>query len=159
MLSPSVRRAIALSFACVAWALAVGGATARAPIVQTSSAHIERPFEDCPDFGIIGSWDIKRRLTLFVDGTGTPIRDIERVDFSGRLINAETGTWVPDSGIRIFFDTLAPDGSFLTTIVNDVRKSEYVHGAGRFDFQTETFHGTDALSATNITALCEALAE
>jgi hypothetical protein len=159
MLSSRIRRGIAVSAACVVSAFAVGGATASAPIVQTSSAHIVRPFVDCADFGVIGSWDIEHRLTLFVDDTGTPIRDIERVEFAGRLINAETGTWVPDSGIRIFFDTLAPDGSFLTTIVNDIRKSNYVHGAGRFDFQTGTFHGTDALSPTNISALCEALAE
>src|SRR5262245_36016196 len=103
MVSSTTRRVLALSAACVASVLAVGGASAVAPVVETASVHIERPFEDCPNFGVIGSWDIERKLVFFLDQDGTPIRDIERVDFSGRLINAETGSWVPDSGQRIFF--------------------------------------------------------
>lgn len=159
MLSSTTRRAIALAAACAASLLAVGGASATAPIVITGTADIERPFDPCPDFDVIGSWHIDRKLVLYLDDTGTPIRDIERVSFSGSLINAETGASVPDSGQRIFFDTLDANGNFLTTVVNDVRKSKYVHGASRFDFETGDFHGKDALSPENWAALCEALSE
>jgi len=159
MSSSTTRRAIALAAACAASVLAVGGATATQPITETGTFQIERPFDPCPDFDVIGSWQIDRKLVLYLDDTGTPFRDIERISFSGSLINAETGASVPDSGQRIFFDTLAPDGSFLTTVVNDVRKSKYVHGASRFDFETGDFHGKDALSAENWAALCEALSE
>jgi hypothetical protein len=159
MTSPAIRRSLALLGACAATLLAFGGVAAYAPIVETGTFQIERPFDPCPDFDVIGSWEIDRKLVLYVDDTGTPFRDIERISFSGRLINAESGAWVADSGQRIFFDTLAPDGSFLTTVVNDVRKSKYVHGASRFDFETGDFHGKDALSADNWAALCEALSE
>src|SRR5262245_4370003 len=77
--------------------------------------HREGPFEDCPGFGTIGSWDVTHKLTTFYNADGVAIRDIERIDFTGRIINAETGAWVPDSGSKTFFDTLAPDGSYLTT--------------------------------------------
>jgi len=159
MSSSTTRRAIALAAACAASVLAVGSATAIQPITVTASLPIERPFDPCPDFDVIGSWQIDRKLVLYLDDTGTPIRDIERISFSGRLINAETGAWVPDSGQRIFFDTLDANGDFLTTVVNDVRKSQYVHGATRFDFQTGDFHGKDAMSPENWAALCEALSE
>ena len=157
MQSSTIRRVGALVAACVVSSLAIGSATAAAPIVETSSVHIERPFVDCPDFATIGVWDIDHRLVLFLDDTGTPFRDIERVDYSGRIVNAETGAWVADRGTRIFFDTLDADGNFLTTIANEVRKSQYIHGAGRTNFQTGDFHGTETFSADNIAALCEAL--
>jgi hypothetical protein len=64
---------------------------------------------------------------------------------------------VPDSGSRTFFDTLAPDGSFLTTYMVEMRKSAYVHTAGRTDFQTGDFTGTSGFDDAGIAALCEAL--
>ncbi|HEY8437131.1 MAG TPA: hypothetical protein VIK65_00840 [Candidatus Limnocylindrales bacterium] len=153
-------RRLALVATSLAASLATGGvAAAAAPAVETSSVHIERAFIDCPSFAVVGVWDITHRLTLFVDADGTPTRDIERVDFSGRLVNASTGAWVPDSGTRIFFDTLAADGSFLTTYAVEVRHSQYVHTAGRTDFQTGAFHGRDGFGAGSISALCEALGE
>jgi hypothetical protein len=130
---------------------------AATPSVVSWTNHVERPFIDCPDFATVGIWDISHRLTIFVDGDGIAIRDIEQIDYSGRIVNAETGAWVPDSGGRTFFDTLAPDGSFLTTYSVDQRHSQYIHGAGRLDFQTGDFNGREAFSDANLDALCEAL--
>ena len=155
--SPKRRRFAALVLAGAALALGGGTAVAATPSIEYSSAHIERPFIDCPDFGTMGVWDIDHKLTVFYDGAGTPIRDIERVDFSGRIVNVETGAWVADSGTRIFFDLLAPDGSFLVTYAVNQRTSQYVHGAGRQDFQTGDFRGLDSFSDANLAALCDAL--
>ena len=71
-------------------------------------------------------------------------------------MNSETGRSVADSGRSVYFDTLNPDGSFATTMQNTVRKSAYLHTAGRFDFQTETFHG-NADTYAEYVALCDAL--
>jgi hypothetical protein len=154
----STRSRLAL-FATATAALMVTAApaAAAAPTVTTSTVHVERPFVDCPDFSVVGIWDITHRLTLFVNAEGTPTRDIERVDFRGRLVNTSTGASVPDSGSRIFFDTLAPDGSYLTTYGVQVRHSQYVHTAGRTDFQTGVFHGRDGMGPGSISALCDAL--
>ena len=132
-------------------------AVAAKPSVETFSVHREFPFADCPGFATIGAWDIDHRITYYYDSDGVAIRDHDQVDFRGRIINAETGAWVADSGSRTFFDTLAPDGSFLTTYMVTVRKSTYVHEAGRVDFQTGAFHGHEGFGPGNITALCEAL--
>jgi hypothetical protein len=157
MIRSSKHRAAALVMASAAFALGAGPAAAAAPIADSSTVHIERPFIDCPDFSTLGVWDINHRLTLFVDSEGTPIRDIEQVEFSGRIVNTSTGAWVADSGARTYFDTLAPDGSFLTTYAVEVRHSDYIHGAGRTDFQTGDFNGLDAFGQANLDALCEAL--
>ena len=155
--SPKRRQIAALAMAGAAMALGSSTAIAASPSVQTWSGHVERPFIDCPDFGTMGVWEIGHKLTIFYDAAGTPIRDIEQVDFSGRIVNVETGAWVADSGSRIYFDTLAPDGSYLTTYAVEQRKSRYVHNAGRTDFQTGTFSGHDGFGDANIAALCEAL--
>jgi hypothetical protein len=138
-------------------AASAGAVAAVTPTVNSWTAHIERTFIDCPEFSTVGVWDISHRLTLFVDSEGTPIRDIEQVDFSGRIVNTETGAWVADSGSRTFFDTLAPDGSFLTTYAVEVRHSAYIHGAGRTDFQSGDFSGLNAFDPANLDALCAAL--
>ena len=150
---------VAAIFAGAAVALTAVPALAAGPTVETFDVHRESPFEDCPGFATIGSWDITHKITYFYDADGIAVRDHDQVDFSGRIINAETGAWVPDSGSRIFFDTLAPDGSFLTTYMVTVRKSAYVHDAGRIDFQTGEFHGHDGFTPDNLAALCEALGE
>ena len=152
----SKRRLGALLMAAAAVAGSAGTAAAYTPQVQTWTNHVVVPFIDCPDFGTVGTWDIRHKLTLFVDANGTPTRDIEQVDFTGRIANAETGASVADSGARTFFDTLAPDGSYLTTYMVSHRQG-YLHGAGRNDFQTGSFSGRDAFSDANIAALCEAL--
>jgi hypothetical protein len=157
--SSKTNRAAALVMAGAALAVSAGTTAASAPDVVSWTVHVERPFIDCPDFATLGVWAIGHRLTIFVDADGIPIRDIEQVEYSGRIVNAETGAWVADSGARTFFDTLAPDGSFLTTYMVDVRHSAYIHGAGRTDFQTGDFNGLDGLDPANVDALCGALGE
>ena len=157
MIRSSKHRVAALVMASAALALGAGSAAAAAPTVESSTVHVERPFIDCPDFTVLGIWDISRRTSFFFDSEGTAIRDIERVDFSGRLVNETTGAWVADSGSRTFFDTLAPDGSYLTTYMVQVRHSAYIHIAGRTDFQSGEFNGRDGMDEAGIAALCEAL--
>ena len=153
----SKRRAAALAISSAALLISAGSAVAASPTVDSWTVHLERPFADCPDFSVVGVWDIGHKLTLYYDSEGTATRDTERVDFVGQLVNASTGASVADSGTRIFFDTLAPDGSFLTTYSVQVRKSTYVHVAGRTDFQTGDFNGVNGIDAAGIAALCEAL--
>jgi hypothetical protein len=153
----SKHRAAALVMASAALLVSAGSAAAATPTVDSWTVHVERPFVDCPDFSVVGVWDISHRLTLYYASEGTATRDIEQVDFAGQLVNTSTGASVADSGSRIFFDTLAPDGSFLTTYMVQVRHSAYIHGAGRTDFQTGDFNGLDGMDPTNIAALCEAL--
>ena len=153
----STYRGAALAVATAALLLTAAPAAAAAPSMESSTIHREGPFAECPDFSVTGVWDINHKLTIFYDANGVAIRDIEQIEFSGQLVNGSTGASVPDSGARTFFDTLAPDGSFLTTYVVQVRHSAYVHGAGRFDFQTEVFRGTSEVDADNLAALCEAL--
>ena len=151
------KRAVTLALAGTALLSTAAPAAAAAPTVQSSTVHVERPFVDCGSFTTVGIWDISHRLMLFSDASGTPIRDIERVEYVGRIVNPTTGAWVADSGLRTYFDTLAPDGSYLTTYMVDVRHSAYVHGAGRTDFQTGELHGRDGFAPANVDALCEAL--
>lgn len=145
---------------CLAGAALLTGATPAAavsPTVDVWTVHREVPFVDCPGFATIGAWDITHRLTVFSDASGVPIRDTERVDFVGEIRNATTGASVPDSGSRIFFDTLAPDGSFLETYSNELRHSRYVHVAGRVNWQTGEQVGVNGFDADGIAALCAAL--
>jgi hypothetical protein len=150
-------RAAALAISSAALLVSAGSATATTPTADSWTVHIERPFADCPGFSVVGVWDITHKLTLYLDSEGTATRDTERVDFVGQLVNTSTGASVADSGTRIFFDTLAPDGSFLTTEMVQVRKSTYVHSAGRIDFQTGDFRGRNGLDSAGIAALCGAL--
>jgi hypothetical protein len=150
-------RALALTSAAIALLVTVAPAAAAAPTVETWTVHVDRPFVTCPGFSVLGVWDITHRLTLFFDAEGVAIRDIEQVDFSGSLVNVATGEAVPDSGSRTFFDTLAPDGSYLTTYMVQVRHSAYVHTAGRTDFQTGGSTGVDGMAPANVAALCDEL--
>jgi hypothetical protein len=135
-------------------------AQAASPSVETWTNHVDVPYLSCPGFDVNGVWDISHRLTFFFDANGVAIRDTERVDYSGRFVNANaTDSWVPDSGSILYFDTLAPDGSFLTTISNQVRHSGFTHTAGRFDYQTDAFRGRDGWSDASVAALCAALSE
>ena len=141
----------------LAAALAVPSQAA-SPAVETWTNHVDRPYLSCPGFDVNGVWDITHRLTLFFDGDGVATRDQERVDFSGSFVNAVTGAAVPDSGSIIYFDTLAPDGSYLTTYSTTVRDSAWIHAAGRFDFQTGRFVGRQGETDAGVAALCAALA-
>jgi hypothetical protein len=134
----------------------VGPSFALTPQVFTWSNDVDTPYVDCGTFAASGVWTISHRLTIYTDSAGTPIKDHEIVDFKGAFVNHDTGAWVPDSGRIVFFDTLNPDGSFATTMSNVVRKSAYLHTAGRTDFQTGAFHGNADTSA-EYEALCAAL--
>ena len=157
MMSSRNRRLAATFFACAALALAAAPALAVQPTVVRETRHRETPFVDCPEFATVGIWDISRKLTYFYNSDGLAIRDRDEIEFDGRIVNVETGAWVPDHGSRTFFDTLAPDGSFLETYMIVVRKSDYVHQAGRVDLQTGEFHGNEGFGPGDIAALCEAL--
>lgn len=159
MRRPIQLRLAATGLAATGLLLAACPAAAFSPTVETWTNHREGPAGECAGFSITGTWDITHRLTTFYDADGTATRDIEQVDFVGTFSNATTGASVPDSGSRTFFDTLAPDGSFLATYMVQVRKSDYVHTAGRVDFQTGRQVGVDGFTAENLAALCEALAE
>ena len=101
-------RVAATALAGATLTLVAGPAAAVTPTTETSSAHVERPLLDCPDFTVLGVWEISHRLTFFYGSAGVATRDIEQVDFRGRLVNESNGTWVADSGARTYFDTLAP---------------------------------------------------
>jgi hypothetical protein len=137
-------------------AATVGPAAAVTPDVFTWSNDVDRPFVDCDGFTAYGVWTISHRLTIYYDASGMPIKDHEIVDFRGAIVNHDTGASVADSGRIVFFDTLNPDGSFATTMANAVRRSAYVHHAGRSDFQTGVYHG-NADTSDEYAALCEAL--
>ena len=150
-------RVVATALAGATLTLVAGPAAAVTPTTETSSAHVARPLLDCPDFTVLGVWEISHRLKFFYDSAGVATRDIEQVDFRGRLVNESNGTWVADSGARTYFDTLAPDGSYLTTYAVQMRRSAYIHTAGRTDFQTGDFAGRDGFGPDGIAALCGAL--
>ena len=156
---PRLRRPLAATAASLA-VLAIAAAPAQAwtPSVETWTNHVDRPYLSCPGFDVNGVWDISHKLTFFFDATGVAVRDQERVDFSGAFVNATSGAWVADSGSINYFDTLARDGSYLTTYSTQVRHSAFIHSAGRVDFQAETFKGRDGESAAGVAALCAALA-
>lgn len=155
-----LRRTLAGATAGLAFAAALAApALAAAPSTETWTNHVDRPYLSCPGFDVNGVWDISHELTFFYDASGVAVRDQERIDFRGTFVNQVTGASVADGGSIIFFDTLAPDGSYLTTYSVQVRHSAYLHGAGRVDFQTGTFHGRDGESEAGVAALCAALAE
>lgn len=132
-------------------------ALAASPQVSTWTHHAVDPgYFECDGQPIDGIWDTSHRLTVFVDGDGTPIRDIEEMTYVGAFVNPANGKSVADSGQAIFFDTLDPDGNILTTMMNSVRHSRYFRVAGRDDFQTGAHVGADRWDA-GIAAACAAL--
>jgi hypothetical protein len=156
----SMRAAVASAAVAGSLLLAlVPAASAAAPTVDTWSNPRYGPYLDCPTFAVFGDWTVSHRLTTFFTNAGTPIRDIEVVTFRGRFVNPENDKWVPDSGRTVYFDTLDADFNFLTTMANTQRTSAYVHGAGRRDFQLDSFRGLDGESAVNVAALCAALGD
>jgi hypothetical protein len=159
VLGSAKRRAVATALAGAALALTTGSAAATTPTVETWTNHVEVGFFDCDGFSVIGRWAIHHRLTFYYDAEGVAVRDIERIDYSGELVNSESGASLPDGGIRVFFDTLAPDGSYLTTYMVQVRDGTYLHTAGRIDFQDGTFRGIDGLQPDNFADVCEALSD
>ena len=133
----------------------VGGRAHGPDLVEPALRAVPR----LPDVHVYGDWTVSHRLTTYFTADGTPTRDIELVTFSGRFVNPDTGAWVPDSGRVVYFDTLDADFNYLSTMANSQRTSAYVHGAGRRDFQLDTFRGHDGETSVNVAALCAALGD
>ena len=151
------KRTIAPMIAALLLALAVvTPAAASAPQVITWSNDVDVAYFDCGTFEAHGVWTVNHRLTFFYDRTGTAIRDIEVVEFTGAFVNPDTGASIADSGRSTYFDTLDADGNYLTTVQDFVRHNAYLHEAGRYDFQADAFHGMSRFDA-GIEAACAAL--
>ncbi len=135
----------------------VGMTAAATPDSQRSVDNVIREgYFDCDGVPIDAVWTIKHHLTYFFNKAGDPVRDIEKIEWSGVFLNTANGMSIADSGHLIFQDTLAPDYSFLTTTVNVLRRSAYLHVSGREDFQTGKKTGVDNWDS-GIAAACEAL--
>jgi hypothetical protein len=78
------------------------------------------------------------------------------IDFTGAFVNPANGLSIADSGRSTYFDVLAPDDSYVSTMMNGVRHSAYFHAAGRTDFQTGAHVGVDR-SDSGLAAACVAL--
>ena len=133
-----------------------GPAAAHKPEVITWENDVDAEYFDCGSFVAHGVWTVSHRLTLYHDASGIAVSDHEIVDFNGSFVNPETGASIPDSGRIVFFDTLAPDGSYLTTVQKTVRRSSYLHESWRYDSLTDSFSGMSRFDA-GIDAACEAL--
>ena len=153
----SIRRLIVASTSAGVLAVALAiPAAAYSPEVVTWTNDVDVPYFDCGSFEAHGVWTVSHRLTLFRDASGVAVSDHEIVDFKGAFVNPATGASIPDSGRTVYFDTLAPDGSYLTTIQNSVRRNPYLHESFRYDFQTGAAHGMSRFDA-GVDAACEAL--
>ncbi len=152
-----LRRILTGSTAAMVLALGLAfPAAAATPQVYTGSNDVDVAYFDCGTFVAHGVWTISHRLTIFLDAAGNPVRDHEIVDFAGAFVNPDTGASISDSGRIVYFDTLDSNGDYLTTIKNFVRRNAYLHEAGRYDFQTDAFHGMSRFDA-GISAACNAL--
>lgn len=150
-------RRIGSGLAAIGLALGVSGtALAFQPQVYTWSNPVDTEYFDCGTFVAHGVWEVSHRLTFFVNDAGTPIRDIEVIEFVGAFVNPLTGASIADSGRITFFDTLDANGDYLTTMSNVVRHNPYLHSAGRSDFQSGAYHGMDRFDA-GVAAACAAL--
>jgi hypothetical protein len=77
-------------------------AAANAPTIVDESFHRSIPnFISCPGFTVRGEFDVARTVMTFYDSDGVIVRQVTHVHFTGTLINAVTGTSVPDEGNQI----------------------------------------------------------
>lgn len=157
---------LAAGAALVVAALAAGPASAAQPAMFSWSNHRDGPVLDCPTFTAHGEWDISHTLTLYLDANGVATGDLERVAFTGRFYNPDTQVSVPDSGTKRFLDTLAPDGSYLSTVMTYQRTDAFVHESGRLVLGAADANGDqpelrsvghDGFTDANVDALCRAL--
>lgn len=139
---------------------------AASPDIVTVQLHRNSPFLSCGSSWIWGSWDVTRRVTTFVDSSGTPTSDIFDIRFAGIVYNPATGASTPDSGVNVFHDQLAPDGSFASTMWTFERTNAYVHEAGQRQLGPSDANGDQAMlrqvgnqgfNDTTIAELCAAL--
>ena len=138
---------------------AIGTAAAATPQVDTWTNHsLDVDYFECDGAPINGDWMVTHHLITFYDNAGVPTRDIEKIDFTGAFVNPANGKAIADSGQLIFRDVLAPDYSYLSTTMNVVRKSAYLHAAGRNDFDTGKSVGMDNWDS-GLSAACAALAD
>jgi len=153
----SISRFVRATAVAAALAAAIAGpASATQPVVRTWTNDVDVAYFDCGSFEAHGVWTISHRLTVFRDASGLEVSDHEIVDFKGAFVNPETGASIPDSGRIVFIDTLAPDGSFLSTVQKSVRRNAYLHEAWRYDSRTDSFSGMSRFDA-GIEDACEAL--
>jgi hypothetical protein len=137
----------------------IGTASAASPQIDSWVNHAVDPgYFDCSGQPITGDWMVSHHLITFYDNAGVPTRDIEKIDFTGAFVNPANGKSIADSGQAVFKDTLAPDYSYLTTVMTNVRKSAYFHAAGRVDFQSGRVVGVDKFDS-GLAAACAALAD
>jgi len=135
----------------------IGTANAASPENDSWVNHAVDPgYFECDGQPITGDWMVTHHLIIFFDHSGVPTRDIEKIDFKGAFVNPANGKSIADSGQAVFKDTLAPDYSYLTTVMTNVRKSAYFHAAGRVDFQSGRVTGVDKFD-DGLAAACAAL--
>jgi len=160
-----------LALVATTMALSISGVAAASAFAATPSTdswtnHRDGPAVDCPSFTAYGEWDISHQLTVYLDGAGNALSDLERVAFSGRFYNPSTGASVPDRGTKRFLDTFAADGSYASTVMTFQRTDAYVHEAGRTVFGPQDAIGDQAelrsvghlgFNDAGVAALCEAL--
>lgn len=158
---------LAASAALVITTLGAGSAFAAQPYTDSWTNHYDGPALDCPTFTAFGDWVINHRLTVYLDGAGNAIGDLERIDFTGRFYNPDTQVSVADRGTKRFLDTFAADGSYASTIFTFQRIDKYVGEAGRVILGAQDENGDQAelrsvghlgFNDAGIAALCAALA-
>ena len=131
--------------------------SASSPQVSTwTNQAVDAGYFWCGSTPITGDWMVSHTLKIFFNADGTPTRDIETIDYTGAFVNPANGLSIADSGRSTFFDTLAPDYSYISTMMNGVRHSAYFHAAGRTDFQTGAHVGVDKYEV-GLAAACVAL--
>ena len=91
MTRSSIRRMAAVASALAIALLAAGSAAASAPVSESWTNSVDRPYLDCPSFTVNGVWQISHTLTFFYDKSGAAVRDTELIDFRGSFVNATTG--------------------------------------------------------------------
>ncbi|MEO8272695.1 MAG: hypothetical protein ABI620_01345 [Chloroflexota bacterium] len=160
---------LAASAALVITSLGAASAFAATPEKYSWSNQYDGPTDvDCGSFTAYGDWSFNHSLTVYLDKSGNAVGDLERLDFSGRFYNPNTGVSVADRGTKRFRDTFAPDGSYASTIFTFQRINKYVGEAGRIVLGAQDANGDQAelravghlgFNGANTAALCQALAQ
>lgn len=148
--------------------LGAAAALAATPARFSWTYHYDGPALDCPTFTANGDWVINHELTIYLDANGVAQSDLERLAFSRRFYNPSTVTSVADTGTKRFLDTLAPDGSYASTVMTFQRTDQFVHEAGQAILGPQDANGDQAelrsvghqgFNDANIAALCSYLSQ
>jgi hypothetical protein len=130
-------RRLPVALIALAVVACVGGTARAAPPVHegpfTFPIHFDNFFGDGPgcDFAVVGDWTATVEQTAYVDGSGNVVRTFTRIEFTGTLINAETGASIPDAGIILLWDYYAADGSLIREVEHHTRFNPLLHAAFR----------------------------